>query len=167
MSETSKHLLDVFPHLIGDNGIDVGCGDDPVKPNCIAVDLPTAEYHKYNGTPSTKANLRAFADDLPFKDHTLDWVYSSHLLEDFSLDEWPRIIGEWRRVLRPHGTLVILLPERNRWLKALAAGQPPNDAHKHEPEYGELTKLAPGWGLTPITERQVGEYSILFVALKS
>lgn len=166
MSETSKHLVDVLPHLIGENGVDVGCGNDPVRTNCIAVDLPLEAYKKYNGTPSTKANLRAFANDLPLKDGSMDWVYSSHLLEDFPLEEWAEVIAEWRRVLHPGGALVLLLPERNRWAKALANGQPPNDAHRHEPEYGELTDLAPKWGLTPVVERQVGEYSILFVALK-
>lgn len=167
MSETAKHLHETLPYLRG-NGVDIGCGDDPVRPDCIAIDFPQENYECYNGGGATsKANLRAFADDLPFKDHTLDWVYSSHLLEDFDFSEWPAILGEWVRVLKPGGTLVILVPDAVKWAAALAAGQPPNCAHKHEPILGELSTLAPSVGLAVTSERHVGDYSILFVAQKS
>ena len=165
MSETSKHLMETLPYLVG-NGIDIGCGDDPVKENCVAIDLPEEAYECYNGKGESRANLRAHADDLPFKDHTLDWVYSSHLLEDFPKDKWFDLLSEWRRVVRPGGFLVILVPERERWQVALAKGQPPNCAHQHEPQFGELTQFAPEVGLTPIRESRLGDYSILFVAQK-
>jgi predicted SAM-dependent methyltransferase len=166
MSETSKHREHVLPYLRG-NGVDVGCGNDPVKPDCVAIDIPEANYECYNGKGGSKANFRAFAEDLPFKDHTLDWVYSSHLLEDFPFTEWPSLLREWTRVLKPGGMLVILVPEATLWAKAVAAGQPPNDAHQHEPELGELSALAPRVGLLPVREEIVGTYSILFVAKKS
>lgn len=166
MSETSKHKEDVLPYLHG-NGVDIGCGNDPVRPDCVAIDIPQANYECYNGQGESGANFRAFAEDLPFKDHVLDWVYSSHLLEDFPLDEWPGLLREWTRVLKPGGTMVILVPEATRWAKALVDGQPPNDAHQHEPELGELSALAPQVGLTPVSESIVGAYSILFAAKKS
>ncbi len=167
MSETSKHLNETLPYLKG-NGVDIGCGNDPVRLDCIAIDIPQENYECYNGGgASSKANLRAFADDLPFKDHTLDFVYSSHLLEDFPLEEWTTLLREWVRVLKPGGTLVILVPEARLWAQALAAGQPPNCAHQHEPNFGELTALAPQLGLTTVRESMVGDYSILFVAQKS
>lgn len=167
MSETSKHLQDTLPYLNG-NGIDIGCGDDPVRPDCIAIDIPQAGYECYNGQGTLgKTNLRAFADDLPFKDHSLDWVYSSHLIEDFDFSYWRELIGEWVRVLKPGGTLVILVPDATKWAAALAVGQPPNCAHKHEANLGELSALAPTLGLDVVTERHVGDYSILFVAKKT
>ncbi len=166
MTETSKHRSLVLPYLIG-NGVDIGCGNDPVKGDCITIDLPDDGYERYNSGAQSSANFRGFAEDLPFKDHTLDWVYSSHLLEDFHLNEWSGLLSEWVRALKPGGILVILVPDAELWAKALAAGQPPNDAHKHEANLGELSSIALKIGLTTIREERVGDYSILFVARKS
>lgn len=165
MSETAKNRQHTLPYLKG-NGIDIGCGSDPVTDQCIGIDLPRAAFTHYNGLSENNARLHAFADDLPFKDHVLDFVYSSHLLEDFAAEEWPRLLREWVRVLKPGGTLVILIPEVNLWRAAVAAGQPPNDAHRHEGTVGELSALAPLVGVEPIRDEQIGDYSILFVGKK-
>lgn len=88
-------------------------------------------------------------------------------MEDFHLNEWSGLLSEWVRALKPGGILVILVPDAELWAKALAAGQPPNDAHKHEANLGELSSIALKIGLTTIREERVGDYSILFVARKS
>lgn len=165
MSETAKHRHLTTPYLHG-NGIDIGCGSDPVTDECIGIDLPAAAFQHYNGLSENNARLHAFADDLPFKDHVLDFVYSSHLLEDFPAEAWPGLLREWVRVLKPGGTLVILVPEREAWAAAVTAGQPPNDAHQHEGTVGELSALASLVGLEPVRDERVGDYSILFVGKK-
>ncbi len=94
---------------------------------------------------------------------------SSHLLEDFA-DWWPALT-EWARVLESGGHLVILIPDRERWAAALARGQPPNLAHKHEGHVGELSTYCEKLGLEPIIDNYAvpddpNEYTLIFVARK-
>src|SRR5439155_15124894 len=72
------------------------------------------------------------AEDLYwFKDSVLDYVYSSHLLEDFFDTE--AVLREWIRVLKPEGKLVIFCPDEQRFKKhCKETGQPYNTAHVHE-----------------------------------
>lgn len=170
MSETSKHRPLTVPYCNG-NGVDVGSGGDPVVPWAISLELPAAEFARYNAghEPWGPVQWRGHAHDLPFKDGTLDFVYSSHVLEDF-LDWWPLLI-EWARVLKPGGFLVILIPDRERWAAAIARGQPPNCEHRHEGTLGELTGYCGRLGLHPILDRfaipeDATDYSLAFVGQK-
>ncbi|MGI8431149.1 MAG: methyltransferase domain-containing protein [Chthoniobacterales bacterium] len=51
-----------------------------------------------------------------WREGALDFVYSSHVLEDFSEPETVPILREWTRVLKPGGHLVLLLPDQQRYL---------------------------------------------------
>lgn len=164
MSETSKHRPTTVPYCTG-NGIDIGSGGDPVVPHAISIDVitPYADYGK-------GIQWRGDALDLPFKDATMDFVYSSHLLEDYH--DWWAPLREWVRVLKPGGHLVILIPDRERWHAALMRGQPPNCAHRHEGTVGELTTYCGGLGLEVIMDRYAipedpKDYSIVFIARKN
>lgn len=48
---------------------------------------------------------RAFADDLPLADHSVDRVLSSFMLHHIDEADWVRVLREVRRVLRPGGEL--------------------------------------------------------------
>lgn len=172
MSETSKHRPLTVPYCQG-NGIDIGSGGDPVVPNAIQVELSLAHYLEYRSGEQPAHPIQWHDDnaalDLPFRTGTLDFVYSSHLLEDF-LDWWP-LLREWTRVLKSGGHLVILIPERGRWKAAIDRGQPPNCAHKHEGQVGELTTYAGALGLSVIEDRMAipedaRDYTIAFIARK-
>jgi SAM-dependent methyltransferase len=167
MSETSKYRHLTVTHC-GGNGIDIGSGGDPVVPWAISIDLPSEDYHRYNaGTrPENAIHLNCDARILPFKDKTLDFVYSSHLLEDFH--DWKPVLQEWGRVLKPGGFIVILVPDRERWRAAVDAGQPPNCAHRHEGSVGELSRYFKGWNVIrdSLTNLSDTDYSILFIATK-
>ena len=126
-SETSKvrNSLKIF---CNGNGIDIGFGGDPIIQSAITVDLPSP-YAKYKNNP---LHLRGSGDNLYwFKDNVLDYVYSSHLLEDF--ENTTQVINEWLRVIKPGGNLVLFLPdeqiyrEYNRKL-----GKKPNHNHIHD-----------------------------------
>lgn len=163
-SETSKFRHITAPYCTA-NGVDIGSGGDPVVPHAISVDLPDP-YTRVGDAP---IQWRGNGLDLPFKDGTLGWVHSSHLIEDFA-DWWPALT-EWTRVLQPGGHLVILLPDRERWAAALARGQPPNLAHKHEGSVGELTTYCEKLGLVPIMDGYAApddpnEYTLIFIARK-
>jgi SAM-dependent methyltransferase len=169
ISETSKYRHLTMKYCDG-CGVDVASQGDPVVPWAMNFDLPQAEFDHYNSNhpPRGPIQLRGHGDKLPFEDNSLDFVYSSHLLEDYP--DWTPILKEWVRVIKPGGMLVILIPDRELWLAALANGQPPNDAHRHEGKVGELSTYAHDLGLRVIEDRLtncfLGDYSILFVATK-
>jgi predicted SAM-dependent methyltransferase len=48
---------------------------------------------------------------LPFDDAAADLVYGSHVLEHFPTAEVPRLLAEWRRVLKPGGALLLAVPD--------------------------------------------------------
>lgn len=171
MSETSKYRDLVVPFCQG-NGIDIGSGGDPVVPWAISLDLPRAEFLHYHSDqkPDNAIHWGGDCRDLPFKNGVCDFVYSSHVIEDFV--EWEPILAEWARVLKPGGYLVIMLPDKKRWNEAIRHGQPPNCAHKHESYAGELSAYINTMGgfsiicdkLTDITPE---DYNILLVARKN
>jgi predicted SAM-dependent methyltransferase len=125
-SETSKHRDLLQPYCQG-YGCDVGFGGDPITPSTVRVDLPTP----YTRVGQLNVQLGGDCRNLYwFRDGVLDFVYSSHLLEDFPESEIIPILTEWLRVLKPGGRLVLLLPDQQRYLKACRQkGEGPNPHH--------------------------------------
>lgn len=169
-SETSKYRSLTTPYCSG-CGVDVASQGDAVVPWAINFDLPQEEFAYYNSNhlPHGPIQLRGHADKLPFESDSLDFVYSSHLLEDYT--DWMPVLKEWVRVVKPGGHLIVLIPDRELWVAACAAGQPPNDFHRHEGQVLELTSYAEPLGVSVIkdelTNMWEGDYSILFVARKN
>jgi len=125
-SETSKHRDLLQPYCQG-YGCDVGFGGDPISSSSVRVDLPTP----YTRVGQLNVQLGGDCRNLCwFRDGVLDFVYSSHLLEDFPEHEIIPILTEWLRVLKPGGRLVLLLPDQQRYLKACRQkGEGPNPHH--------------------------------------
>jgi SAM-dependent methyltransferase len=59
-----------------------------------------------------KVDIVASGDDLPFKDNTVDFVVSSHVIEHFY--DPVKTIGEWLRVVKPGGYVFIIAPHMDR-----------------------------------------------------
>lgn len=57
-------------------------------------------------------NIVALGDDLPFKDGTLDYVLSSHVIEHFF--DPVKALREWHRVIKPGGYIFIIAPHKDR-----------------------------------------------------
>lgn len=171
MSETAacRHITAAFCQ---GNGCDVGSGGDPVVPWAIQVDLPEEAFKEYGHAHQETRTIqyRGDARSLPFLPETMDFVYSSHLIEDF--DDWPSVLNEFSRVLKHGGHLVIMVPDHKLFREAVANGQGDNLSHKHEFHVGELSDWARGRGgfeiifdqLTLV--RGIKDYNILFVAKK-
>ena len=54
---------------------------------------------------------------MPFADATFDWIETDHFLQFFPADQLPRLIAEWRRVLKPGGlvTTRFLTPDKTKF----------------------------------------------------
>jgi len=174
-SETAKYRNLTAKYCYADKdmpgcGVDIASQGDVVVPWAISFDLPVEEFNFYCSNHPAKGpiHLRGHADKLPFENETLNFVYSSHLLEDYL--DWEPVIREWLRVLRPNGYLIILIPDKELWGAAIKAGQSPNCSHRHEGRVGELSELATKLGLEIIedrlTDQHPGDYSILGVFRK-
>jgi uncharacterized protein (TIGR02246 family) len=126
-SETSKARPRLGKFCQG-NGIDLGFGGDPILPSAITMDLPKP-YTKVGGYPQ---NLAGDARNLYwFKDNVLDYVYASHLLEDFPASETALVIREWLRVTKVGGVLVLYGPDQQAYMAyCKRVRQAPNAAHK-------------------------------------
>lgn len=168
-SESGKYLHLTQQYCKG-NGVDIGSQGWPVVPWAIQIELPEAEFAHYtSGKKLDQAGVfRGDGRALPFKDGVLDFVYASHVLEDFV--DWEPILREWVRVLKPGGYLIILVPDKKLWNEAIKRGQPPNCAHTHESYAGELTTYTGRIGVRVLEDRLTAlypeDYSILFVGQK-
>lgn len=124
--ETTAHKHLTMQYCQG-VGVDLGAGPDPIHARAIRVDV-RPQY----------AHIHASAERLPwFTDGALDFVYASHLLEDFA--DWDPLLTEWGRVLKTGGHLALLLPDRARYREAVSLGWPDNLDHQHEAYPGEVT----------------------------
>jgi len=127
-SETDRARAVLAPYCQG-RGLDIGCGQSKITPDAIGVDFPW-EYN-VEKHPHTIADLIGrWEDVLPkFRDGALDYVYSSHLLEDYADIAAP--LAEWLRVIRPGGNLVLLLPIESALREWCARHRNPgNPAHR-------------------------------------
>ena len=123
ISETSKARERLIKYCQG-NGLDLGYGGDPIIPSSITVDI----QDPWLGT--APRNLKGDACNLYwFRDGVLDYVYASHLLEDFWNTE--EILMEWLRVIRMGGFLVLTGPDQMAYRRYCErVGSPPNWGHR-------------------------------------
>jgi len=61
------------------------------------------------------------SDVLPFEDGSADLIYAAHILEHFPHDHVPKMLTEWRRVLRDGGQLLVAVPDLDAIAKMLVA----------------------------------------------
>jgi len=123
MSETAKHRSLFLPYCVG-NGLDIGYGGDPITETAITLDQ--AERYSFEG--DRPQNLTADAASLyMFADNALDYVYSSHCIEDFRDTE--NVLQEWLRVVKVGGTLCLLFPDEAVYRNK---SNTPNAAHVYD-----------------------------------
>ena len=167
-SETSAARSVLAPYCTG-LGLDLGFGGSAISPTAITFDMP----HMY--CPSLEGHrqhLRGDATNMPFIcDEAFDYIYSSHLIEDFYYDELIGIISEWRRILAPGGVLVLNAPDQKKFLAHCdATGQSRNDNHKEMnfslPNFMSHVLAHTGHWNIIFHDPQFGPYSWLLVARK-
>ena len=134
-SETSRGRHRLIKYCEG-MGLDLGYGGDPIVPSAITLDGDWCG----KGSPllpHAPQNLVGDARNLYwFKDNVFDYVYSSHLLEDFTYAEQIKVLEEWLRVIKVGGYLVLYLPDEQIYRKHCEKlCKPKNVDHKND-EFG-------------------------------
>jgi predicted SAM-dependent methyltransferase/ADP-heptose:LPS heptosyltransferase len=120
--ESDKVKHDIVPYTRG-SGLDLGCGHRKVWPHAIGVD---------NGHHFGQAGADVIVDSCEdlglFADGSMDFVFSSHLLEH--IEDYKAALKEWWRVIKIGGYLVLYLPHKDFYPNI---GQPgANPDHKHD-----------------------------------
>jgi len=119
--------------------LDLGCGTHKTRPWFIGVDiLPGADY-------------QCSIDHLPFQDRSIDKIVSRHSLEHV-LDPI-KALREWRRVLRPEGKVVIVLPDEGSvptMQPALSGGM-----HLHAYDMASFRNLIESTGMFTIEKLEI------------
>lgn len=162
-SETSKHRDKIIKYCTGD-GCDIGFGGDPITDAAVRIDFATP----YATTGKAPVQLGGDCRNLKwFRDNVLDFVYSSHVLEDFPEGETGNVLREWVRVLKKGGRLILLLPDQQRYLAhCRRENQPVNPHHAighFSAEYiCEVAAKIPGLSLVECNDA-LGDYSFFAV----
>lgn len=128
-SETSKVRFLVEKYCIG-YGCDIGFGGDKVmKDNCVGIDFATP--YAYTGKDTVDIACKIGHEKIPISDNTFDYVYSSHLIEDFA--DTKIVLLDFIRVLKSGGNLILVFPDQPKYESHCnASGQPLNEYHIHK-----------------------------------
>jgi predicted SAM-dependent methyltransferase len=162
-NETGKVLWEL-PQYTRGRGIDVGCGAWKAFPHFIGVDNYTDQ--RMFGT-QMKPDVIANADDLAlFADGSMDFVYSSHLLEH--LEDTEKTLREWWRVIKVGGHLCLYLPHKLFYPNIGVKGANPDHKHDFMPDdIVDIMKRLGSWDLVRNEDRNGGsEYSFFQVYKK-
>jgi len=165
-NEAAKVKYDIVPYTRG-RGLDLGCGPFKTFNHFIGVD--NKHHHKRFGWQDFEPDVVVDTCerlDL-FADKSMDFVFSSHLLEH--IEHFEDALREWWRVIKPGGHLVLYLPHRDFYPNI---GQPgANPDHKHDFWPADIVEAMlrvasgeSGWDLLENEERNEGrEYSFFQV----
>ncbi|HZY94839.1 MAG TPA: class I SAM-dependent methyltransferase [Candidatus Bathyarchaeia archaeon] len=132
-------MNEVIQYTAG-TGVDIGCGLNKIHAAAIGIDkkLSSSDF----GYPFG-AQVRADGSNLSwFSSKSLDYVFSSHCLEHFH--DAAGVLGEWIRVIRPGGYLVLIMPHKQRYPNVGTPGA--NTDHKHDYDPDDIAKLVDGYG---------------------
>ncbi len=140
-SETSKCRARLAPFCSG-YGLDLGFGGDPIVAHAIGMDMP----QPYSDVGKLPVQLGGDATKLVwFADGVLDFIFTSHLLEDFP--DVRGALAEWLRVLKPGGRLIIFCPDEPVYRQYCAANNLQRNLHHVYADFSlafvkrELTQL--------------------------
>ena len=166
-NESAKVRWEVVRYTRG-RGLDIGCGPWKQFPHWIGVDnrKDTALFGMQmdpDVTIDSAENLNIFATE------SLDFVFSSHLLEHMEPEKVVKTLNEWFRVVKPNGYVVLYLPDAALYPKVGEEGANPD--HKWNVDYDSLVKYAEKthhwYDLVDYQLRDQGmEYSGLYVFQK-
>lgn len=150
-SETAKVRHLATKYCFG-NGVDIGAGGDKIVPSAISIDLE----NPYAVTGNDEVQLKGDGSILTwFTDESLDYIYSSHLLEDF--DDKALVLFNWQRVIKVGGFIVLFLPDEQLYRKHCEANNAPINTHHKDPDFNMCS-------IERIVTKQLSNLKIIDVA---
>ena len=150
MNESGKVIWLVELLTSDKYGFDLGCGSGKI-PGSIGVDIDPKNNPDIIidcSTPEAWVKLKAA---YPY-DSEYDYIYSSHLIEDFDEQEQIRICKLWLENIIPGGLLILYVPEKGAYKGC-------NLDHKREFEHGFMEKLFDDIGIKEFTVSYESTYS--------
>jgi len=162
-NESGKILWELVPYTRG-RGLDLGCGPNKAFPHMLGVDdLTDTSLFRIHIQPNIVASCERL--DM-FGSASMDFVYSSHLLEH--IEDHESALKEWWRLVKPGGHLVLYLPHRDLYPRIGTKGANPDHKHDFAPEdIVTVMKGLGGWDLLRNEDRNGGqEYSFFQVFKK-
>jgi ADP-heptose:LPS heptosyltransferase/predicted SAM-dependent methyltransferase len=159
-NEADKCKWDIVPYTAG-RGLDLGCGQFKAFDHFIGVD--NGHHWGAKGVDvmvDTCEKLSIFADS------SMDFVFSSHLLEH--IEDTEAALKEWMRVIKNDGYLILYLPHKDYYPNVGQEGANPDHKHDFLPEdIIRHMKKNGAWDLVVNEERNEGnEYSFFQVYKK-
>lgn len=128
-AESRKIVWEVAPYLKG-RGVDLGAGDFKVLPHVISVDN---QHHAQFGFSHKPDILVDTCENMSFfSSQSMDFVYSSHLLEH--IDAYEKALTEWWRLVKVGGYLILYLPHADFYPKIGTYGANPDHRHDFVPK---------------------------------
>lgn len=157
-------------------GLDIGCGPYKTYPHFIGVDNKLDEaLFQITITPDIRVDSAEKLDIIASQ--SMDFVFSSHLLEHMLPETVGPTLKEWMRVIKNKGYLVLYLPDEDQYPKCkeesrgiLKKEEGCNPDHKWNVNYDRIVEFMKGagsWDLVDFqTRSQDREYSLFFVFQK-
>lgn len=165
-NEAYKIRWEVIQYTRG-RGLDIGCGQQKTFPHWIGVDNCIDEK-LFGQVIRPDVRIDDAGDLSLFQSRTMDFVFSSHLLEHIELDKVGATLKEWWRVLKDGGYLTLYLPDEDEYPKIGEDGANPD--HKwnvNKDRVVEYMRAINGWDLCEFQKRNAtDEYSLYFVFRK-
>lgn len=127
-SETAKVRHWVLPYCSG-KGCDIGFGGDKImKQDCDGIDFP--QPYTYTGKDKVDIGCDVINNEIPVPDNTYDYVYTSHLIEDFT--DTGDALRKFIRILKNDGHLILVFPDQPKYeIYCRQMGVPVNPYHVH------------------------------------
>ncbi|MDC7279104.1 class I SAM-dependent methyltransferase [Butyrivibrio fibrisolvens] len=124
-------------------GLDIGCGEDPIVPGVSGWDILNGDAQYLNG----------------IDDESFDYVYSSHCLEH--MRDVRVAIKNWYRVVRKGGYLIIAVPHRDLYEKRKCLPSRWNGDHKHMFLLG-VAEAPDTLDLEEEVKQSISEYDLIY-----
>jgi SAM-dependent methyltransferase len=132
-------LRRLLPRYCQGRGVEVGPGNQPLcdPANTLFVDKFASHRNR-----QLQVNILADAHAIPQPDNSFDFLLSSHCLEH--CPDTLRTLLEWKRLVRPGGTLILILPHKDRTFdcdRPVTTLQHHLDDYQKQVGYEDLTHL--------------------------
>ena len=139
-------------------GLDIGCGGWKIL-GSKGIDIREGVADYVGDITQGLANVLQYKRKIRF-----DYIFSSHLLEDFNEKEQYELLADWIEHIKPGGNLILYVPEAGAYKGY-------NQAHKREFKKGMIEEMFKNLGLELTdawyeSDSPSGGYSILMVGKK-